>query len=100
MRWETIESAPRDGSPIYAGASAKWMKFLFVPYPMLWRWSGQRWVGADGEPYEPQPTHWMPARRPRFDHGKAVRRWVVGVLLAAVWALVVIILASLPGLFT
>ena len=62
MTWRDISSAPKDGTPVFAGAQSKWMKFLYIPYPMMWRWIGGQWVGAEDErPYEPQPTHWLPA---------------------------------------
>lgn len=57
--WMPIQSAPKDGTFVFAGTRSKmpdWL--LIVPYPFYQKFDGEKWVGKDGKQYEPQPTHW------------------------------------------
>lgn len=61
--WQTIDTAPQDGTPVLAG---KMNPFLggTVLYPLTSRYIGGRWKAKFGDEwasYDPQPTHWTPA---------------------------------------
>ena len=61
--WRLIETAPKNGTVILAGACSTWAKsFPMILYPFRQRFDRDtgKWVADDGCVYEPQPTHWMP----------------------------------------
>jgi hypothetical protein len=63
--WRTIDSAPKDGTPILATADAR-------EYPCIICWehvgrytsSPKMWVGHKHGPMEDGFTHWMPLPLP------------------------------------
>lgn len=64
--WQPIETAPKDGTKVKAGISSS-KHFTLVLYPLTSVWIEGKWCANFGdkhndrfEPYEPQPTHWMP----------------------------------------
>lgn len=64
MRWQPIETAPKDGTVILAATENKtypgWETLRF-PYPFRQTWQDEKWVCAtEGIAYRPQPTHWVP----------------------------------------
>lgn len=61
--WHPIETAPTDGTVVYAG---KIGRMSSVPlYPLMSRYIDGKWQSCFGDdkwtPYEPQPTVWKPA---------------------------------------
>lgn len=58
MTWLPIESAPRDGTEVWAfnGEQAR-MKFISGDGYALWVWADELLCDADPDP--PQPTHYM-----------------------------------------
>lgn len=63
MNWQPIETAPTDGSEVWAfnGEQAR-MKFVSAEWYALWIWANE--VIAAAEPHPIQPTHWMPLPAP------------------------------------
>jgi hypothetical protein len=64
--WQPIETAPKDGTTVRAGAMSGARPGL-VPYPLPYRFLDGRWtavVGGEWRPIDPQPTHWMPLPAP------------------------------------
>ncbi len=61
--WQPIETAPRDGTPVWAfnGEQAPMLYIAGEGYA-LWIWADQ--VLADVDPSPEQPTHWMPLPEP------------------------------------
>ena len=61
--WQPIETAPRDGAPVWAfnGEQAPMLYIAGEGYA-LWIWADQ--VLADVDPSPEQPTHWMPLPEP------------------------------------
>lgn len=64
--WQTIESAPRDGSAVRAGRISV-MSIAGEPlYPLVSRFIDGKWQSVFGDnhwaPYDPQPTVWQPIR--------------------------------------
>jgi hypothetical protein len=54
--WQTIDTAPKDGSTVLA--------YSPVDGPFTSRWEGSLWQGQPWRPYKEalkaSPTHWMP----------------------------------------
>ena len=66
MDWQPIETAPRDGTMIYAINATT--RSLFIGYGYLARYQDGRFGFAMKSgatmPVDPQPTHWMPLPAP------------------------------------
>lgn len=65
--WQDIATAPRDGSPVRAGAISLWA--VTGPlYPLISCFIDGKWQCCFGDdrwaPYEPQPTVWQPLPPP------------------------------------
>lgn len=64
--WQTIDSAPTDGSPVKAGKMSRRFSDIgvHVPYALTSRFIDGQWTAEFSKdkwyPYEPQPTHWAP----------------------------------------
>lgn len=62
MSWQPIDTAPKDGTFVFAATQDKhrtgWVSLQF-PYPFKQRWNGKAWEADDGRTYEPQPTHFF-----------------------------------------
>lgn len=63
MKWQPIETAPRDGTEIWAfnGEQAR-MHWVEGDGFALWIWSDE--LLSDIDPCAEQPTHWMPLPAP------------------------------------
>lgn len=61
--WQTIDSAPKDGTEIWAynGEQAR-MKWISGDGYALWSWADE--ILADVDADAVQPTHWMPLPEP------------------------------------
>lgn len=62
MKWQPIETAPRDGTDIFI-----WSHIINKPISVHWRSDdGGDWFISDCLPYciDPYPTHWMPIPPP------------------------------------
>ena len=62
MKWQPIETAPRDGTDIFI-----WSHIINKPISVHWRSDdGGDWFISDCLPYciDPYPTHWMPLPPP------------------------------------
>lgn len=64
--WQTIETAPKDGTIIITAAKAEWVKaFDQFTYPLQSKFVDGKWRADFGDgkwsPYDPQPTHWKPS---------------------------------------
>lgn len=60
--WELIDTAPKDGGIIVAGAMSEYLAG-WIPYPLRSRFQDGKWAAEFGKGwgwYEPQPTHWNP----------------------------------------
>ena len=66
--WQTIDSAPKDGTEVTTAKKADWIKaFEHFSYPITSRFKNGRWEAEFGHgwaTYEPQPTHWQPLPEP------------------------------------
>lgn len=69
--WQPIETAPRDGTTVLAGAQGR-DGHLWHPLPL--RFLDGRWRAdfAEGgwRSIDPQPTHWMPLPEPPSNNPK------------------------------
>lgn len=62
MRWQPISEAPKDGTPVRAGAESRIGVIRSMPWPVTSGFIDGKWcTEIDGEwkPYEPQPTHFQ-----------------------------------------
>jgi len=65
--WQDISTAPKDGTPIRAGAASEHWDIAWMPYELTYRFLNGQWCaefGDDWQPVHPQPTHWMPLPEP------------------------------------
>jgi hypothetical protein len=67
--WQSIETAPKDGTIIIAAAKAEWVKaYDQFTYPLRSKFLDDKWQADFGDgkwsSYDPQPTHWKPAPEP------------------------------------
>lgn len=70
-KWQPIDSAPKDGTPVKAGRITA-LSIGGVPmYPLTSRFIDGDWhadFGSKGQSrwarYDPQPTHWLPPHNP------------------------------------
>ena len=61
MKWQPIETAPRDGSRFMAFENGRESK----RYECLWQNDWPQWEGwTDDWDSEPEPSHWMPLLTP------------------------------------
>ncbi len=68
MEWQTIESAPLDGSPVIVGLFKKTNGVIhYFWMPITAHFEEQEWRRSEDygvEPLGAQPTHWMPLPSP------------------------------------
>lgn len=65
MNWQSIETAPKDGTSVLLGEFFK--GYNTEPYVASWgnlAKEGYKWVGADCDVCPFDPTHWMPLPEP------------------------------------
>lgn len=59
--WMDIETAPKDGTPVLLGFSKNW-------HALVGHWEWPLWGELNRDfgfdPFEMQPTHWMPLPEP------------------------------------
>lgn len=62
--WFTIDTAPRDGTPVIAAKESSMWPGNF-PYPLTCRFINGEWCSQfgidDWRSFDPQPTHWQPS---------------------------------------
>lgn len=67
--WQTIDSAPTDGTTVKAGKMSRMFGDIgvHVPYALASRFIDGRWTAEFSKghwhPYDPQPTHWRPVEQ-------------------------------------
>lgn len=64
--WQTIDTAPTDGTPVKTGRIGHLASWGQPTYPITSRFIDGRWTAEfrKGEwcSYDPQPTHWKPLK--------------------------------------
>ncbi len=64
MKWQKIETAPKDGSALMLFGVTYWMfenEKSNIPHTSIGCWNGFNWMTETDNPYQDyiEPTHWM-----------------------------------------
>jgi ribosomal protein S1 len=72
--WQSIDTAPKDGTVVKVVSATKRGIFTYYPYPITSAFHNGKWCWKldkeDWTSFDPQPTHWMPLPAPPPPLGK------------------------------
>jgi hypothetical protein len=64
MGWQSIETAPRDGSEVVVSTGKQpWLFYAFTARYIDGRWHARFGV-SEWKTFEPEPRHWFSVRNP------------------------------------